>query len=95
MAIYMIAKVEITEHGGFMDYQDRAKESIEAAGGRMLIRNGVPETVEGESDGRKIVMLEFPSRNMAEAWWSSPEYREIAAMREGKANVEAIIVEGV
>ena len=95
MAIYLIAKVEIIEHDGFMAYQDRAKASIEAAGGQMLVRNGVPEAIEGDTDERKIVMLEFPSRQMAEAWWSSPGYREIAAMREGKANVEAIIVDGV
>jgi uncharacterized protein (DUF1330 family) len=95
MAVYLIAQVEIGDMDAFMNYQDKAKVTIESAGGRMLVRNAVPEAVEGESDGRKIVMLEFPSASAAGAWYKSPEYQEIAKIREGKAEVEAVMVEGV
>ncbi len=95
MAVYLIAQVDIHDMDVFMNYQDKAKVTIENAGGKMLVRNAVPEAVEGTSDGRKIVMVEFPSAEIAGTWFKSPEYQEVAKIREGKAEVEAVMVEGV
>lgn len=95
MAVYLIAQVDISDMDVFMNYQDKAKVTIENAGGKMLVRNAVPDAVEGTSDGRKIVMLEFPSAQVAGAWFKSPEYQEVAKIREGKAEVEAVMVQGV
>jgi uncharacterized protein (DUF1330 family) len=95
MSVYLIAHVDIHDMDVFMDYQNKAKQTIEDAGGKMLVRNGEPEAVEGSSDGRKIVMLEFPNAEMATTWFSSPEYQEVAKLREGKADVEAVMVQGL
>ena len=95
MAVYLIANVDIHDMDVFMDYQNKAKQTIENAGGKMLVRNAVPEAVEGSADGRKIVMLEFPTAEMAGKWYQSPEYQEVAKIREGKADVEAVMVQGL
>jgi len=95
MAVYLIAHVDIHDMDVFMDYQNKAKQTIEDAGGKMIVRNGEPEAVEGSTDGRKIVMLEFPNAEMANTWFSSPEYQEVAKLREGKADVEAVMVQGL
>ena len=95
MAVYLIAHVDIHDMDVFMDYQNKAKQTIEDAGGKMLVRNGDPEAVEGSTDGRKIVMLEFPTAEMASTWFSSPEYQEVAKLREDKADVEAVMVQGL
>ena len=47
MAVYLIAQVDIHDMDVFMDYQNKAKQTIENAGGKMLVRNAVPEAVEG------------------------------------------------
>jgi len=95
MAVYLIAQVDIHDMDVFMNYQDKAKTTIEAAGGKMLVRNAVPEAVEGSADGRKVVMLEFPTAAIAGKWFQSPEYLEVAKIREGKADVEAVMVQGL
>ncbi|HUT49247.1 MAG TPA: DUF1330 domain-containing protein [Alphaproteobacteria bacterium] len=95
MAVYLIAQVDISDMDVFMDYQDKAKVTIENAGGKMLVRNAVPEAVEGSTDDRKIVMIEFPSAQVAGTWFKSPEYQEVAKIREGKAVVEAVMVQGL
>jgi uncharacterized protein (DUF1330 family) len=95
MAVYLIANVDIHDMDVFMDYQKKAKVTIENAGGKMLVRNAVPEALEGTAGDRKIVMLEFPTAEMAGAWAKSPEYREVAKIREGKADVEAVMVQGL
>jgi len=95
MAVYLLAQVDIHDMDVFMDYQDKAKVTIEAAGGKMLVRNAVPEALEGAAGERKIVMLEFPTAAIAGAWFKSPAYQEVAKIREGKADVHAVMVEGL
>ena len=95
MAVYLIAQVDIHDMDVFMDYQDKAKATIENAGGKMLVRNAVPEALEGAAGERKIVMLEFPDAATAGTWFKSPEYQEVAKIREGKADVEAVMVQGL
>lgn len=95
MSVYLIAQVDIHDMDVFLDYQNKAKVTIENAGGKMLVRNAVPEALEGSAPGSKIVMLEFPTAEIAGKWFKSPEYREVAKIREGKADVAAVMVQGV
>lgn len=95
MAVYLIAHVDIHDMDVFMDYQKKAKVTIENAGGKMLVRNAVPEALEGSAGDSKIVMLEFPTAEIAGNWFKSPEYQEVAKIREGKADVAAVMVQGV
>ena len=95
MSVYLIAQVDIHDMDVFMDYQNKAKVTIENAGGKMLVRNAVPEALEGTAPGRKIVMLEFPTAEIAGKWFKSPEYQTVAKIREGKADVAAVMVQGV
>jgi uncharacterized protein (DUF1330 family) len=95
MSVYLIAHVDIHDMDVFMDYQNKAKVTIENAGGKMLVRNAVPEALEGSAGGRKVVMLEFPTVEIAGAWFNSPEYQEVAKIREGKADIAAVMVQGV
>lgn len=95
MSVYLIAQVDIHDMDVFMDYQNKAKVTIENAGGKMLVRNAVPEALEGTAGERKIVMLEFPTAEIAGKWFKSPEYQDVAKIREGKADVAAVMVRGV
>ena len=95
MAVYLIAHVDIHDMDVFMTYQDKAKATIENAGGKMLVRNAVPEALEGAAGDRKVVIDEFPTAEIAGAWAKSPEYREVAKIREGKADIAAVMVQGV
>ena len=95
MAVYLIAHVDIHDMDVFMNYQNKAKQTIENAGGKMLVRNAVPEALEGTAGARKIVMLEFPNAETCGKWFKSPEYQEVAKIRAGKADVAAVMVQGV
>jgi uncharacterized protein (DUF1330 family) len=37
-------------------------------------------------------MLEFPTMELARAWWASPEYAEGKALRQSCADTEMILV---
>lgn len=95
MAAYVIVDVNVTDPETFDRYRQQVPPTIEAYGGRYIVRGGAMETVEGDWSPKRVVVLEFPSVEQAKAWWSSEEYREPKALRQKSADTQMIIVEGV
>jgi uncharacterized protein (DUF1330 family) len=69
---------------------------IFAHGGRYLVRGGATTLLEGGSDnpGRQVV-LEFPSMAQLRAFYDSPEYAPLIALRQRAAKLRILAVEGV
>ncbi len=95
MAAYLIAQVTVTDPDRFADYRAAVPAVIANYGGRYIIRGGDVEAFEGSHDGRRLVIVEFPSMDRARAFWQSPEYREVRRLREGAAIMDVVAVEGV
>src|SRR5262245_28314067 len=55
----------------FDEYRKQVMSTIEAYGGKFLVRGGKFTTLEGEMPFERIAMLEFPSRKAAEDWYNS------------------------
>ena len=94
MAAYLIAQVTVTDPDRFADYRAAVPAVIANYGGRYIIRGGDVEAFEGSHDGRRLVIVEFPSIDRARAFWQSPEYREVRRLREGAAIMDVVAVEG-
>lgn len=60
---------------------------------RYLVRGGAREVPEGKVRARTVV-LEFPSYDAALACYRSPEYQAAKKLRDGKGEIDLIIVEG-
>lgn len=95
MAAYVIADVEVLDPGGFETYRSQVGATIEKYGGKYLVRGGKTETLEGDFQPHRFVVLEFPTLERAREWYSSPEYRPLIALRQKAARTEVILVEGV
>lgn len=95
MAGYMIADVTVTDPEGFEEYRKLVSATIEAYGGRYVVRGGATETVEGEWNPSRLVVLEFDSVERAKAWYYSEEYAEPKEMRHNSATTNAIFAEGI
>ena len=94
MAGYVIAEVDVTDPQGFEEYRKLVPASIEKYGGRYVARGGQTETLEGQWQPKRLVILEFDSVERAKQWWASEEYREAKAVRQRTAISNLIIVEG-
>ena len=57
------------------------------------MRGGTREVPEGKVRGRTVV-LEFPSYDAALACYRSPEYQAAKRLRDGKGELDLIVVEG-
>lgn len=93
MGALMIIQARITDPERFMEYAKRAPGLIEQFGGRYRSIRGECDQLEGPADDRKIVVSEWPSMDAARAFWTSPEYESLKAMRAGAADVSVYLVE--
>jgi uncharacterized protein (DUF1330 family) len=59
------------------------------------VRGGETETLEGTWQPKRIVVLEFPTKEAAKDWWASNEYAPAKALRQRTATTNMILVQGV
>jgi uncharacterized protein (DUF1330 family) len=52
-------------------------------------------TLEGQEEQSRVVIVEFPSLERANAWYRSPEYQKAIAARSGCAQGQFVLVEGL
>ena len=95
MSAYVVVDVEVTDPAGFEEYRSQVPASIARYGGRYIVRGGQTRTLEGSWAPKRVVILEFPDRAAAKAWWSSQEYAAAKALRQRCARTEIIVVDGV
>jgi uncharacterized protein (DUF1330 family) len=95
MAAYVISEVEFLDPALVAQYRAIAQDTIERYGGRYLVRGGAAELVEGSGELRTIIIVEFPSMDIARQWYRSPEYAEALKVRRDALERRLIFVEGV
>jgi uncharacterized protein (DUF1330 family) len=94
MPAYVIADIEITDPQGYEEYRRLGAPTVAQYGGRYVVRGGAAETLEGDWQPRRLVVIEFPSLAQARRWYDSEEYREAKAIRQRCARSRALLVEG-
>jgi uncharacterized protein (DUF1330 family) len=95
MKAYWIAHVDVTDPDQYSRYTQRAPAAFALYGGRLLARGGRSEALEGGAAAQRNVVIEFDSYEQALACYRSEEYQGAKRHREGVAQAEIIIVEGV
>jgi len=95
MAAYVIYQGEVLDPERYDEYKAKGAQTILAAGGKYLVRGGDVDVLEGEAPPGRTVLLEFPSREDALAWYRSSEYTEVRKLREGAARARMYIIDGV
>jgi uncharacterized protein (DUF1330 family) len=95
MPAYIVLNVTVREREAYDRYKQLAAQSVAAYGGRYLVRGGATETLEGQWQPSRFVILEFPTLKQGRAWWMSPEYAPAKALRQSCADTEMVLVEGV
>ena len=95
MNAYAIAHLHSVRVGpDIVQYLERIDATLEPFGGRFIVHGGPVDVREGELAGDMIV-IEFPDRERATAWYESAEYQEILPLRTRNAEGIAVLVDGV
>jgi uncharacterized protein (DUF1330 family) len=94
MAAYIIADVEVLDPQGYEPYRAQVPAVIAAYGGTYRARGGALETLEGDWTPNRCVIIEFPDIARLKAFYNSPEYAPLLAIRKRCAKSRIVAVEG-
>jgi uncharacterized protein (DUF1330 family) len=72
MPAYILAEVAIHDATIYEEYKKRTPEILEAFEGKFLLRGLPVHALEGNWDHDRLVLLEFPTREKALAWYLLP-----------------------
>ena len=75
-------------------YLKRIDATLEPFGGRFIIHGGPVTLLEGLWSG-DLIVIAFPDRDSARAWYDSPAYRQILPLRTGNSRGDVFLIEGV
>ena len=95
MVGYIIADIKITDPDEYQKYAKQTASTLEPYGGKFIVRGGQPETLEGDWNAKRVVIIEFPSVEQAKTWYDSPEYEAIKGIRQRSAVSNILIAHGV
>jgi uncharacterized protein (DUF1330 family) len=95
MRCYAVAEIDVTNPSWIREYVANVTGMVERRGGRYLARTGQIEKIEGErAQAQVLVLIEWPSREVAEEFYDSDEYRPYREARRQGARNEFVLVAG-
>ncbi len=94
MSAYLIADVEVHDQSVYAEYRRQVLPLIQKHGGRFIVRGGAHEVLEGDWYPQRVVIIEFPEMAALKAWYRSPEYTKLIALRQGASRGSLVAVEG-
>lgn len=96
MAAYVLGSVSVHDPQGYRAYTSQVQATLDPFQGRFVVRAGVHETLEGEFEADRLVLIEFPSMEQARGWYDSEAYQAILPIRHGNSSARFItLIEGV
>lgn len=95
MKYYCVAEIEVISRDWVPSYIENVTKLVERFGGKYLARTPHIERLEGEGKSPQIfLIIEWPSRESALAFYESEEYRPYRQSRMEGARTELILAAG-
>jgi uncharacterized protein (DUF1330 family) len=96
VSAFAISEVRIVDDEAARRYMALAEESLARHGGRYIVRAATPDVPEGEWDeGRRVVVVEFPTMEQLKSWYESDDYAEALAVRKTALDRRLLFVDGL
>jgi uncharacterized protein (DUF1330 family) len=94
MTAYLVLDLAVHDLADFLPYVEAIPAFIAKHGGRYASKGADPVVMEGHWAPQRLVILEFPSRDHAEAFLADPEAQELFARRHRSTRSRLVLVEG-
>lgn len=93
MAAYVLSMMTIHDPETYRKYTDRTPPTVKKYGGRFLTRGEPVTCLEGQPYEGRLVILEFPNREQAEAWFHDPAYQEAVTFRQAASEMHHLLLQ--
>jgi uncharacterized protein (DUF1330 family) len=94
MAAYIVVNASITDLDGLNDYSASVGPSLVGRDFKVHVANNEATVIEGEA-GERVVVMEFPTREAAMAWYESDEYQAVIGKRLNSTKGFLVLVDGL
>lgn len=96
MPAYAIGYLTVHNRDWMAEYGRRTEKILAGYGGKYLSRGAKIHQLEGKTPlPTGIVVVEFPSVDAAQAWYTDPEYAELIQLRQSGATLDLVVVESL
>ena len=82
MSAYMLADVAWHNEEAHREYVAKFGGTLTKYGGHVLAGDPAPKILEGPWKVHTLVIIEFPDMTSLNAWYTSPEYQPLIALRK-------------
>ena len=91
---YVITEIEVTDADAFREYAPMVQPSFAPVGGRYVVRGGQTQSLSGDAP-KRVVVLAFDNIDQVRAWYDSPQYEALKALRDKAGRARIFAVEGL
>jgi uncharacterized protein (DUF1330 family) len=94
MKAYLVLDLSINDFGGFKKYIAQIPAFIAKHSGKYIVKGVQPMMLEGDWKPERMVVIEFPEREKAEAFLGDPEVQNLFKVRHDTTTSNLVLVEG-
>ena len=96
MSVYVVGRVMIIDPAWIEGYIPAVEAIVESHGGKYLVRSPEMDVIESNGDAPNVVVvIEFPTKEAAQAFYTSAEYQPWLDARKAGADSELILLDGL
>ncbi|MEY2705525.1 MAG: hypothetical protein RL407_1587 [Bacteroidota bacterium] len=92
MAAFMLVEVGIQDWNLYEEYKKLTPGIIEKYEGKFVARGLPVVALEGNWSQDRLVLLEFPNKEKALAWYHSPEYQKAKRIRDKASQARFLLI---
>jgi len=95
MSAYLICDVSVKNREALGEYLKLSEPTLAPYSGKFHAQAGKIEVIEGDWNPSVIIVAEFPSMELANAWYQSNEYSAALAVKPKAMDRNMILVAGI
>jgi uncharacterized protein (DUF1330 family) len=94
MKAYLVLDLSVNDPPGFKKYIAEIPAFIAKHSGKYIVQGAQPTTIEGDWKPERLVILEFPEREKAEAFLNDPDIQDLFKVRHATTTSKLLLVDG-
>jgi uncharacterized protein (DUF1330 family) len=94
MKAYLVLDLSVNNFGGFKKYIAGIPAFIAKHSGNYIVQGVQPTPIEGDWKPERIVIIEFPARNNAEAFLNDPDIQDLFKLRHETTTSRLVLADG-
>ena len=92
---FVVVQIVVKDQDGYYRYATAGHQEIfDMFSAKVVGVDDDVEVVEGDWPFTRTVIIEFPSKKLARAWYESDEYQAVVGLRHNSATSNLVIVSG-